>query len=64
MNAITHLLLLVALVGALVYSLKINEKIECEKWKSQASEYQGFFLTQWQFDQCVANDIEIQAPVR
>lgn len=29
-----------------------NEKNQCYKWQEQAKEYNGFFLLDWQKEQC------------
>lgn len=41
-----------------------NEINECMKWQQQARAYEGFFLTQWQADQCRAHGITISAPIK
>lgn len=41
-----------------------TETATCIKWQEQASEYPGFYLTQWQKQQCDYHGITIEAPVR
>lgn len=45
-------------------SLDRSEIVECKKWQSEASEYNGFYLTHWQSEQCRAHKITINAPVK
>lgn len=54
-----------ALVTGLVISfIAIHEKNECKKWATDAGKYTGYYITQWQKDQCDAHEIKIGAPVR
>lgn len=41
-----------------------NEVVECESWKSQAAEFDQFFMTRWQDQQCRSHGIIINAPVK
>ncbi len=41
-----------------------QEVYECNQWMSQAQEYNGFFLTHWQNEQCRAHNIIINAPIK
>lgn len=40
-----------------------QEAGECEKWADEAKVYPGYFLLQWQKDQCDARGVAIDAPV-
>lgn len=51
-------------VAALLYGTGKQEESECMKWQQQADAYPGFFLAQWQKDQCDAHGIKISAPVK
>lgn len=49
--------LLVAIALALLFlamfiGIKRTERNECRTWKTQALEYKGFYLNQWQKAQC------------
>ena len=64
-NAIVLSLFILFILSALMLmGFKKEEEVSCLKWKTQASEYPGFFLTQWQKEQCDAHGIEIDAPVQ
>lgn len=41
-----------------------SEIVECNQWKTQSTQYAGFFLSQWQAEQCQAHDITINAPIK
>lgn len=53
-----------ALATAVTFGLNKSELNECQKWQQQAGAIQGFFITQWQKDQCDHYQIEINAPVQ
>ncbi len=48
----------------LVAAISGGEISECNLWQEDAAKYQGFYLVQWQADQCAAHDIKINAPVK
>lgn len=52
------------LVTAILVGTSRSENAECIKWSQEADAYPGFFLAQWQFDQCSAHGIKIDAPVK
>lgn len=57
----------VLVLGSLVAvnaGLNKSEVVECNQWKAQAVEFKGFYLTQWQADQCAAHNIEINAVIK
>lgn len=61
--------LIVAAVGALVWAVVTagidrSEVMSCNTWKSQSTEYPGFYLLKWQKEQCDAHGIAIDATVR
>lgn len=64
----TMLIIAVALGAALMWAIVVgtgrSENAECIKWSQEADAYPGFFLAQWQFDQCSAHGIKIDAPVK
>ncbi len=41
-----------------------TEKNECRKWQEYSAQYTGFYLVQWQKDQCDAHEIIINSPVK
>ncbi len=43
--------------------VKLHEISECLTWEKHAEEYQLFYLTEWQDQQCRHHGIEIDAPV-
>ena len=40
------------------------EEAECLKWQEEAKHFEGYYLLQWQEDQCQAHGIEIEAVVK
>lgn len=66
MAGILILLLGAAIVGLYLAEVGIQkyERVECGGWAWEASEYEGYYITQWQADQCASYDIEIEAPVQ
>lgn len=36
-----------------------GERIECETWKKESSEIQGYWVTDWQVKQCRSYGIEL-----
>lgn len=40
-----------------------NEVIECTQWNREAKHYPGYYLTQWQDEQCKYHGIVIDAPI-
>lgn len=62
------LILIAGLAGGItllvVKSIDGNEIHECRKWQEMAAQYQGFYLVQWQADQCSYHNIIINAPVK
>lgn len=48
-------------------AIKKHEQAECKRWQEQAKEYlrYGYYLTDWQIDQCnaVGYPITLQEPV-
>lgn len=58
-------ILLVMLIGLVIESgINKGEIVECNKWQEHAAMYEGFYLVQWQKDQCDAHQITINAPVK
>lgn len=52
------------LVVAILYGTSRSEVVECEKWSQEADAYPGYFLAQWQKDQCDAHGVIISSPVK
>jgi hypothetical protein len=40
-----------------------QEVVECNQWKAQAAEFENFYLTGWQADQCEAHGITIDTTI-
>lgn len=61
-------LAVVALIVLFFYAvgtgLDRQAKADCYTWKNQSEQFPGFYLTQWQKDQCDAVGVEINAPVQ
>jgi len=65
-NVLAIILIVVLFVGLgalVVDGWNRNEIVECITWQNQAKEYSGFFLTEWQYQQCKAHNIYIGALV-
>lgn len=58
------LALSIGLPWAIAYGEWRNESVECSTWQQQARDFPGFYLLQWQRDQCDAHKIWIAAPVK
>lgn len=41
-----------------------QEKFECYQWQNQSKNYDNFYLTKWQKEQCDHWSIQIDAPVQ
>lgn len=67
-TAIALFLGIVLLIGLLGWvgksGLDQNEVVQCRQWQEQSAQYAGFYLVQWQADQCKAHNIIINAPVK
>lgn len=64
---LTILVLAFAIAGILAiisYGISLSEYAECENWKDQAQKFPGYYITQWQKQQCDAHQVEIGAPVK
>ncbi len=44
--------------------LEAHEIQECIKWQEHAKEFQGFYITNWQDEQCRSLGFPVDAPVR
>jgi hypothetical protein len=54
------LIIIIAIVLlTIVTGIKKIERIECNKWKEQATQYADFYLTEWQVEQCLNYNIEL-----
>lgn len=53
-----------AIVTSIVVGTGRSEAAECVKWSQEADARPGFYLAQWQKDQCDAHSIFISAPVK
>ncbi|KKR89243.1 MAG: hypothetical protein UU85_C0004G0084 [Candidatus Wolfebacteria bacterium GW2011_GWA2_42_10] len=41
-----------------------EERNECLKWQKEAREIQGYFLANWQAEQCARWGVKINAPIK
>lgn len=41
-----------------------SAEAECHKWAKQAEQFEGFYLTTWQEEQCQAVGVEVNAPIK
>lgn len=57
----------VMIIGALFLGVFLgansSEIAECKQWQEYAAKYQGFYLVNWQKEQCEAQGVEVNAPV-
>ena len=51
---------ILALAVILPIGIKKHEQAECHEWVQMASEYVGYYSTQWQKDQCSHYGIELK----
>ena len=58
------ILLTAGLVTAILVGTSRSENAECIKWSQEADAYPGYFLAQWQKDQCDAHGVIINAAVK
>ena len=61
-------LALTSLLSVLIFTVALTgisrtEVMECISWQEDAEEFEYFFLTNWQAQQCLAHGIEVGAPV-
>lgn len=52
--------ILAAVTTLLEWGMERQETYECQKWVSEASQYQGYFLANWQVAQCNARKIDVK----
>lgn len=68
MTKVLSILAIVAVVALLAFSFAYGmdktERVECYTWQKQAQEFAGFYLLQWQADQCAAQGIAIDAVIK
>ena len=50
--------------AALMYGINKQEAVECNEWAMQATQFKGYYITQWQADQCADHHITVNAPVK
>lgn len=55
----------IALISAVVsYAVDRDEIHECHTWASQAAQYSGYYITQWQKQECDAHRIFVTGVVK
>lgn len=62
-------IILSAILGGVIIwlvpqALEDQAKGDCYKWQKYAEQYEGFYLTQSQADQCEAVKIQVNAPIQ
>ncbi len=68
MKTLSYTLLTLIGVAGLFYGmflmtkggLEAHEKHECLMWQEQAEQFDGFYLTNWQKEQCSARGINVK----
>lgn len=55
--------LILGMAWAAVYSLNKEEIRSCNNWRLMATQYQDFYLTRSQAEQCTHHGIMIDAPI-
>ena len=66
-TAITVVILIILFAVFLIglgKALDAHEQVECYKWQQQASQFEGYYLTDWQKQQCDHHNIIINAPIK
>ena len=46
-------------LAILEMGIEKQEKFECYQWQKQAKEFPGFYLTEWQREQCEHYNIKV-----
>lgn len=41
------------------WGIERQETYECQKWVSEAGQYKGYYLANWQVEQCKARKIDV-----
>lgn len=54
----------VFIVGAFFIGTDASGRADCKTWAIQATEYPGFYITQWQKSECDYYSIPVNAPIR
>ena len=55
---------IIALIWMVTWSAQQAEQVECYQLQTQSKAYPGFYLTEWQQQQCDRWGVEIDAPVK
>lgn len=61
------LIVAIAVLGFILVlpaSFNANEVFECNKWNREATQFLGYYVTNWQVEQCAAHNIALTAPVK
>ena len=62
-NIILALILAIILFYAFFTGMKKSEQVECNKWKQEEENYQNYYVTSWQVEQCEQYGITFNSPV-
>ena len=60
------IIILILFLFVFVVGVAINKsaRVECLHWQQEAQNYQGFYLTRWQAEQCKSVKVEVNAPIK
>lgn len=68
MNILIKIMYLVSLFVIFTLTIKYgfdkSEIVECKKWQKQAEQYELFYITQYQNQQCLAHNLVVNAPIK
>lgn len=68
MDSVAEIIFIMIMAGVVIIGYNIGmerqEKVECLQWQAQAKELSGYWITNWQKNQCDYRGITIDAPVR
>ena len=49
---ITFIVMIVVFLAIVGVAARNTERLECQVWKFQQEQYEGFFMAPWQIEQC------------
>ena len=60
------IIILIFVLFVFVAGIAIDKsaRIDCLHWQQEAQNYQGFYLTRWQAEQCKSVKVEVNAPIK
>ena len=63
LTIVTSALVSIGVFGV-YHGINKTEFAECVKWQDQSQKYPGYYITEWQKQQCDHQGVDIDAPVR